>query len=265
MEIKRLPARHGWMWLIGGYQLFRKNPVVWSLLTTTYFVLIISANLIPVIGPILMTLLLPVFSVGFLLASKSLESGTNIHFGYLFAGFKTELQPLITLGGIYLVSIILIFGLSSLIDGGTVMKVLLFGDQTLVNSLENNNSSIAIQIVIVLHLLLLAAYWFAPALIAFNKTSAANSLLISFTACMRNLLPIFIYGLALAAVSLLLIVISKTVTNLFPIKPEIALSLSLFIAIGFVTPIIFTSSYISYREIFSSNLPTGKLDEPKQE
>lgn len=233
-----------------GYQLFRKNPLAWSLLTTTYFVLIISANLVPVVGPILMTILLPVFSVGFLLASKSLQEGGNINLGYLFAGFKTELQPLITLGGIYLVSMILIFGLSSLIDDGVVMKVLLFGDQSIPNFLEDAQSIIAIQFVIVLHLLLLAANWFAPALILFNKVSPANSLMISFTACICNLLPLLIYSLILAGLSFLLMMLGNALTNLFPIKPEIALSFSLFIAITVVTPIMFASCYISYRDIF---------------
>jgi hypothetical protein len=104
-----------------------------------------------------------------------------------------------------------------------------------------------------LHFLLLAAYWFAPALIVFNKVSVANSLFISLIACKRNLLPILTYGLALTALSLSLLILSNGLGSLLPISVEVAISFSVFVAIAFVTPIIFISSYISYREIFSSD------------
>ena len=59
MDARRLSARHGLLWLLAGFALFRRNPPLTTALTFGYLVTVIVVNLIPKIGPLLLPLLLP--------------------------------------------------------------------------------------------------------------------------------------------------------------------------------------------------------------
>jgi uncharacterized membrane protein len=78
------------------------------------------------------------------------------------------------------------------------------------------------------------AYWFAPALVVLNDVSPLDALIISFKACLTNILPFTLYGI----VGLVLTVIAI-----------IPLGLGLLI----LGPMIVASIYIAWSEIFDAN------------
>ena len=63
MQAHKLPARHGIFWLIAGFRLFRSNPPLLTVLTLGYLFAVVFINLLPVIGPFLLPLVLPVLAV----------------------------------------------------------------------------------------------------------------------------------------------------------------------------------------------------------
>ncbi|MGZ8268850.1 MAG: hypothetical protein ACXW20_14555, partial [Burkholderiales bacterium] len=60
---RSVPARHGWMWVVEGFALFRKSPAVWIMLLLALVVVMKLLVFVPVLG-ILFVLLMPVFIAG---------------------------------------------------------------------------------------------------------------------------------------------------------------------------------------------------------
>jgi hypothetical protein len=125
--MRTVPARHGWFWLVRGFFLFRKNPAMWTLLVFTYWILIALVNQVPKAGPLLATLFLPAFSVSFMAICKESDERGPLRPTLLFAGFRRGLPTLLAMGGLYLLAIVLVLGISALADGGTLANWVIYG------------------------------------------------------------------------------------------------------------------------------------------
>ena len=55
MIAKQLPARHGLLWVLAAWQLLRRYPRQLTSMTLAYFSLLLVMNLIPYIGPVLLS------------------------------------------------------------------------------------------------------------------------------------------------------------------------------------------------------------------
>jgi len=78
------------------------------------------------------------------------------------------------------------------------------------------------------------AIWFAPALVFFNNMQPVAALKSSFDACMKNVLPFFVYGLIM------------TVLMFFAALP-------VFLGFLVLVPVIVGSVYAGYRDVFVAN------------
>ena len=108
MEARQVSAGNAWGWIVGGFNLFRQNPVIWIALFFIYLLVAMVLSIIPLVGPIVLNLLAPVFMAGFMLGCRALEMDEELEINHLFAGFKNNTAQLVTVGGIYLVGAILI-------------------------------------------------------------------------------------------------------------------------------------------------------------
>ena len=79
---------------------------------------------------------------------------------------------------------------------------------------------------------LLAAYWFAPALVVMHGMKPVTAMRESFFACFRNFVPFLVYGV---------------VVFVLAIVAAIPLGLGYLVLV----PVIFASTYIAYRQIFT--------------
>ncbi|HQR51562.1 MAG TPA: BPSS1780 family membrane protein, partial [Methylophilaceae bacterium] len=100
MEIRQVNAGNGWNWIADGFGLFKQSPVIWIALFFVYLLLAMLLSFIPVVGPIILNLLAPVFMAGFMLGCKAIEDGEELEINHLFAGFSRNTSKLITVGGI---------------------------------------------------------------------------------------------------------------------------------------------------------------------
>lgn len=236
MEPRSVEAAQGWQWIVDGFGLFRKNPLIWIVLTVIYFVIAILFSVIPVIGQILFQILTPVFMAGFLAGSQALDQGEELELAHLFAGFQRHTAQLVTVGGIYLVGVILVVGIIILLGGGAALGTwMMHGMKDDVGPVMAAGavSGMLFAMLVGLSLLvpLLMAYWFAPALVWFRGLGAVEAMKLSFTACLRNVLPFLIYGVAAMVLMLL---------------GMIPLGLGLVV----VVPVMIATWYTSYRDIF---------------
>ena len=251
MRAQTLPASAGWQWIVSGFAIYRRNPILLSMLVLAYWFTILLLNVLPVIGAIAAPLLIPGLSVGLMQASRNLERGQPIGIQTLYGGLKENTKTLIALGALYLVCTLGILGISALIDGGDLLNFMLSGKKADREAIEEGNFFLPALIVMLLMLPVMMAYWFAPVLAAWHKLTLGRALFFSIVACYINWRPFLSYGIALLLVA--------------GIIPGLLLGVLLAIlpgAQGFITalitmpmllavaPTIFASFYASYRDIF---------------
>ena len=245
MEARQVKAGNAWSWIVGGFGLFRQNPVIWIALFFIYLLVAMVLSIVPLVGPIVLNLLAPVFMAGFMLGCRALEMDEELEINHLFAGFKTNTAQLVTVGGIYLVGAIVIVGIVFIFFGADTMSSLFSGHMAEgrppVDPAEAGAvPALALLIILGAMLPLIMAYWFAPALVLFHDMKAVDAMKLSFFACLRNIMPFMVYGV----ISAMLLVLAM-----------IPLGLGLLIMI----PTMTASLYVSYKDIF--NIDTLGVDE----
>jgi hypothetical protein len=250
--MKTVPARHGWFWLVRGFFLFRKNPAMWTLLVFTYWILIALVNQIPVAGPLVGTLFLPAFSVSFMAMCAELDRNGPLLPILLFAGFRNRLPTLITLGGLYLLAVMLVLGISALADGGAFAKWVIYGTAPSATAVRDGSLSSALIIAAIAGTPVVMAFWFAPVLTAWDGMGAAKALFFSFFAGWRNWRAFLLYGAVLALAGAALSVALLTAAVVLRGHPEL-LRLGLIAAVLVTMPTLFGSFYAAYRDIFPND------------
>ena len=250
--MRTVPAKHGWSWLVRGFFLFRKNPAMWTLLVFTYWILVALVNQIPKAGPLVSTLFLPAFSVSFMAMCAELDRNGPLLPILLFAGFRNRLPTLITLGGLYLLAIMLVLGISALADGGALANWVIYGTAPSATAVRDGSFSSALIIAAIAGTPVVMAFWFAPVLTAWDGMGAAKALFFSFFAGWRNWRAFLLYGAVLALASAALTVALVTAAVVLRGHPEL-LRLGLIAAVLVTMPTLFGSFYAAYRDIFPND------------
>jgi hypothetical protein len=251
MQALRLPAVRGLAWITEGYRLFAKSPLLLVLLILTYWFLMVASNVVPVLGPLAATALIPTFSVGLMAACRALDRGEAAGMNQLFAGFRTNFPALLRLGLAYLALTMAILAISALFDGGTLMKMMLLGVHPQADFAEDDAVLLATAVALLLFVPVLMGFWFAPVLAAWHGVPAFKSLFFSYFACLRNLRAFLAYGAVLAILS---IVVPAVVFLLFDTilqtqggKFAVIVIMPFFFVL---VATVFASFYTSYRDIF---------------
>ena len=249
-----VPAGNGWNWVLTGFALFRKSPAMWGFLVLFYIMLMQLLGMIPVFGWFAATVLIPVFSASFMIASRELDQGRKLRFDLLFSGFKSNLPALLGQGGLYLASGLTILGLSALVDGGLLLQLMVLGAKPPAAAFEDGSLAGAAMLAGSLYLPVLAAFWFAPALSAWRNLPALQALFYSFFAALSNWRAFCAYGLALVLLSLIcsvaLFVLALLVRGLLGDKSQNAFVLVMLPVMLIYVPTLFASFYASYRDVF---------------
>jgi hypothetical protein len=251
MQALKLPARRGWLWLAGGFAIFRKNPPMLTFLVASYWILAAIISLIPVIGAIVATLCIPAFSVSLMNACRELEQERPISPALLFSGFRENPRALLTLGGVYLVATISILALSAIADDGLLMDKMLFGTPLSDETVGSPQFLAATHIALILLKPLVMAYWYAPALAAWHGLPAAKALFFSFVACLRNWRAFVAYGAAIMVFGALIPgIVLGLLAVLMPQSVIFFAELFSVPLLLILAPTLFASFYASYRDVF---------------
>jgi hypothetical protein len=245
MQARRLPARHGILWLLAGFKLFRSNPPLLTALTLSYLFLVIAINLLPLIGPFLVPLALPALAVVLANGCRAIERGGGTGGIALAYGIRLQRVALVRLGGLQLLGSMLIVGASMILEGG---RLPLPGTG---QSVDEEEMLAAMARLLIVALPVISAFWFAPLLTAWDGIAPLKSVFFSFVASWRNWQAFAVYGLAVATVAiavpgLLLIGASAIAKTLLDI-----LSVALKMVLIFVmAPTMMASIYVSYEDVF---------------
>lgn len=234
MEARKVNIANGWLWIKQGYWLLKKAPVLWVTLSVIGVTGLLGIATIPVIGDPLATLLFPVLLAGYMVGCHALEHDEELELSHLFAGLHNNTSQLVTLGGISLISQMLILGVMMLTGGATLISILMSGqpvDNPEVLAQAAAGAGIALTLGMALISVLLMSMQFAPMLIIFNKMSPVDALRTSLRACLRNIASMSLYG----AMMFLFMMIA-----------------SMPIMLGWLVllPVMISSMYAIYRDLF---------------
>lgn len=202
MEAKRVGAGEGWQWLVCGWQLFVRNPGIMVLYVVFWLAISIVLGLIPIVGGLAMALITPVLLAGWYEAAHRLAQGDTIGAGTLFEGFRRgdRTAPLVTLGALLLVGQLLLMLIAMAFIGSAVMGVQdgmehMGSTDTVPEIAFTGGMAIGMLLVALGGTLLLMAYLYAVPLLWFDGTRPVESLKSSFSACLRNFMPLLVLGI----------------------------------------------------------------------
>jgi len=253
LRMQVVPTPHGLQWLQRGWQLFRRSPFMWMAMLFSYWVLMAVIGLVPYAGSVAAIVLIPVFSVSFMHMCRELDSGSPLDFGHLFAGFRANLPALLIQGGVYLAATSSVLALTQLADGGHLMRWVVSGTAIPDRAFRDGSWTGAVLLGTVLYLPVLAAFWFAPVLAAWNGMTAAKALFYSFFATLANWRAFLVYGMAVLAVATVIPGVAVAfLAALMQGSPAVTKVVPTFIAVLLITlvPTLFASFYASYRDVF---------------
>ena len=229
LTIKQVPVSSAWIWIASGFRLFKANPAMWIILLVIYLAIMIPLSMLPIIGSVLSTLLAPVFAAGMMWGCQALVRHQDLEINHLFEGFKHNTSQLVAVGGIYMVSLLFVAVIAVLALDKATVELLVQGKD--VSPEQADAMLLPIVMAFLLLLPVLMAYWFAPVLAGLHNLSAVDAMKLSFNACLKNLLPFFLYGF----IFMLLLIVAI-----------IPFGLGLVV----VVPMMMTSLYTSYADVF---------------
>lgn len=238
-EPRSVAAIQGWRWIAAGFRLYGKSPLIWIVFFLIYMVLELALTFsIPVVGAIASALLDPILIAGFMAGCRALELDDELEINHLLAGFRANAVQLAAVGSFYMLGKVLLIVVAMGLAGITIGPMPDVDFSALESMEPAELQQVARHLMIMGALLLtlliplLMAFWFAPALVLFDRMSAKQAMKLSFTACLQNVRPFTVYGLAGGLIFLL---------------GAIPFGLGLLAVI----PVLFgTSIYTAYRDIF---------------
>ena len=242
--IEKLPASHGWLWITHGYRLIARSPLHAVSLAMVFATGVMAAMLVPLGGIFLAVLLMPVLLAGYSRVCRALEFSEKVEPIYIFAGFTRRTASLLTLGSMVLLGMFTISIVSAML-GGQELNSLLETFQSdhdvtaLLNAMLAPESGLRFTILLsfALFFVLMLAMQFAPMLVFFDRMAPLAALRVSLRASIRNILPFSVYSLIMQGITFAL--------GMVPFD----------LGFIFLLPLMLTSMYVAYRDIFNEVKP----------
>ncbi len=210
-----------------------------------YMFVIVAVNLLPYVGPFLLPLALPALIVVLANGCRAVERGGGIGGVALTFGIQQHRVPLVRLGGLHLLGSIAILAASTIMEGGPISLV---GPG---KSMDEEEMIAAMARLMIVAIPVIAAFWFAPLLTAWDEVPPLKSVFFSFVASWRNWRAFAVFGLTVTAVAvvapgLLLIAAGAISVSLVNVLSIVLKMLFIFV----MAPIMMATVYVSYRDVF---------------
>jgi hypothetical protein len=232
-EGRGVPAGHGWRWIADAWTFMAPQRGTFIGIVLLYWLLIIVASFIPLLGGIAVTLFSPVISGGIMLGCDAVRRGESLEIGYLFAGFQRHFGKLVALGAISFGLGILLVVVVVAIVGGSMFGVLTSGGEPSPEQLAGMglNLVLAVLVALAISIPFYMFLWFAAPLIVLADMDIGTALKSSFSACLKNIVPFLVWG-----VMILVLAIPATIP--------------IFLGWLLLGPVLLVSVYTGYRDIF---------------
>jgi len=266
MKLKSVPANQGLLWAQLGVRTFLRRPIAFAALLGAFVLAAFAAALVPFIGPLIGLAMLPLVTLGFMLASRIvIEGGVPTPMVYVvpLRAERSRVISLLWLGAVYAAATFAALWISGVVDGGA-----LAGLMQPVPDGQNPSDVVAKRLAepgllagLALRLgltgLLSVPFWHAPALVYWDGQSVAQSLFSSTLACWRYRGAFLVYALAWCAFVMMFGMAASLVFALFG-SPEMFAVAGVPISL-MITTVFYASLYFTFADSFTSNGDTAAL------
>lgn len=183
-------------WWTEAWPLFTRAALMGIVLLLALLVIYVGIGWIPVLGGLAASLATPVFAGSLMLAARKVDGGGALEIGDLVAGFRDRLGPLLVLGALLLLVSIALGAIAALLGFGAFLGAVAGGVAERPGAVLAALATGLLALAVVLALLVpvAMAFWFAPALVALRDVAPVQALKSSFSACLKNILPLLVYG-----------------------------------------------------------------------
>lgn len=257
-----LPGRNGQAWLIDGFRLFHRQPLIWFLTLFAYWAGLVILAMIPVLGLILPIVLSPGLSFGFIALARAVDRREMPMPLLLLSGFRSaKARPLVQLGMAYLAALSLILGLVLFLDGAVLGQTTGQAPADLADPeiMLEEGLRPGLLFGALAYIPVLMAFWYAPQLIVWKDFAVMKSLFYSFFAVWRNRWAFLRYSLAWGALIILLSLVISVFADLTQAQPR-----AIFTAVMPISLVLIAvaqgSFYASTRDVFEMRDPPEKID-----
>jgi hypothetical protein len=254
----RYPGAKGIVWLRAAYAMWKQHRMPWVFLIVAYFLILLFLQVIPYIGPLVMTIMNPVFAVGLLAAAWNQERGATPAMRHLFQGFRANVWALLAIGVVLAVAVRLAVFASSLVDAGKFVDVLANGasmtEEQLAARVADAQFQFGVMFSAALSLPIVIVTWWASALVVFQDAGAGAAIATSLRAALANWKALLVYGLGVFVYGGLVPSLIVTLGLVVPSAPLQLLVIAILLPYLLIFAVtLHVSHYVSYRDVFHAN------------
>ncbi|WP_326538356.1 BPSS1780 family membrane protein [Pseudorhodoferax sp.] len=259
------PGR-GAHWVRDGLRLYLKRPLAFTALFIIFLFMALFVALLPLVGGLLQMMLVPLLSLGFMVASRSALQGGAVRPIQFFEPLRAApaqrraLLLLCVAYGLLVAGVLLLADLVA--DGGFSRALTLMRNpntpQAEIEALLAERSLVSGTLVGMVALTLVTIpFWHAPALVHWGHQGPGQALFSSTLAVWRSRGAFLVYGLTWFALMLAFGIISAVLFGLLglgPAGPLLAMPAGLFFSTLFYVSLIFT-----YDDSFGAGAPPPQV------
>lgn len=256
--LKNVPARQGVAWVREGLREFLRHPLQYTVLFITFFFVEVVCGIIPLAGSFLMLALVPLLTLGFMMAAAaSLRGITAPQISVYIAPWqhlpRERKNALVTVCLTYAVVSILCLAIVHWMDHGQTdawLDLLMAANNTPdgspVSSVAVPPPAPAVMFGLLMRVtipvLLSIPFWHAPALIVWSEQSAVQAMFSSTLALWRARGAYAVYGLGwmLAMMALAMVITLVTVILSPTLADIVAFPIGLAIMVSYHVSLFFT-------------------------
>jgi len=260
MKLRTVPARQGALWVRQGFQVFFKQPMAFAALFAAFMFAVFAVALLPLVGTVLVLALLPLASLGFMIASRMAMAGqfaTPRVFIDPLRAPRPQVIALMQLGLVYAGATVAIMFLSDRVDGGAFEALMdaMPGAQSAPQTVATRLADPGLWFGLMLRLGLAGAlsvpFWHAPALVHWDGHGCAKALFSSTIACWRNRGAFTVYSLGWFA---LIMAVGASGSLVFGLLGQAQLFALAAVPMSLLlTTVFYASLYFTFADCFSAD------------
>lgn len=208
MKLRVATPRDGLQWMLSGVRLARQQTIgLAGLFGLMIFGLALFLGL-PWVGPLLVAVLLPALSAGWVEAAAAVQAGGRPLPSHLIGPLRSAARPtLLRLGGLNAAATFVMLLLADALDPGmtdawTVMRDNDTTAEATLDAITALQEGMVLRAVLLLPVVL--TIWHAPVIIVRTGASLGKALFVSATASWRNLGAFVVYGVCWVLADLVL-------------------------------------------------------------
>jgi uncharacterized membrane protein len=235
-------------WYGFGWRIFMANPGVWVAMMILIAVIMLVAQILPLVGPLALTLISPALAGGLMYSAKEAAEGRSIETMHLFRGLTDERKraPLLVLGAV-LLGLSILAGIAAVIVIGSSVGIGAFsgatGETHDAVGAVGAGMLLTFLIALIFSLAMFALQAFSIPLVMFNDVAPIEAIKSSVNASLRNVVPLIVF---------LVIYFALAIIAAIPFFVG-------FLALG---PVSVAALYASFRDIFATSAGVPEVPMP---